>query len=207
MKKFLLAVVFLALSTPVLATDWSDVVKRVEKSVVWVQVGSSGGCTAFIIDQEKHLLLTASHCKPEEKGELWVDGVNARIVFLDPKRDLMVLEAKDLDPTRPALKLAEKNPVIGQEVMSIGFGYALERPFFRQAHVQDDKMALSGVDGGPFVSTDSPFVPGQSGGPVVNTDGEVVLIVQRGDNGTTGLGVGAETMRERVGRFFFAEKK
>ena len=107
---------------------------------------------------------------------LWADYVPAKVIMLDSQRDLMVIEAKDLDPARPALKLAAKNPVIGQEVMSIGFGYALERPFFRQAHIQDDKMALPGVSGGPFVSTDSSFVGGQSGGPVVDTAGDVVLI-------------------------------
>lgn len=204
MKRLLsvLSLLVLMVVAPLGATDWSDVVKKVERSVVWAQVGESGGCTAFIINQEKHFLLTASHCKPDQGAMLWVDGVSTRIVFLDPKRDLMVVEAKDIDPARPALRLAHRNPIIGEEVMSIGFGYALERPFFRQTHVQDDKMALSGIDGGPFISTDSPFVGGQSGGPVVNIAGEVVLIVQRGDGGTTGLGVGAETMQERVGRFF-----
>lgn len=185
------------------AADWSAVVKQVERSVVWVQVGEAGGCTAFVIDQAKHYLLTASHCKPESHdASLWVDYVPARIVFFDSKRDLMILEAKDIDPTRPALKLAAKNPAIGEDVMSIGYGYALERPFFRQTHVQDDKMSLPGVEGGPFISTDTTFVGGQSGGPVVNAAGEVVLIVQRGDGGTTGIGVGAETIRDRVGRFF-----
>lgn len=203
MKHIILSVVlvlFAASHSP--AADWSDVVKQAERSVVWAQVGESGGCTAFIINQAQHYLLTAGHCYPGKEGILWVDSVPAKVVLLDTKRDLMVVEAKDIDPTRPALKLAAKNPVIGQEVMSIGFGFALERPFFRQAHVQDDKMALSGVDGGPFISTDAPFVPGQSGGPVVDLFGAVVAIVQRGDGGTTGLGVGVETIFERVGRFF-----
>lgn len=190
------------LPTTLSASDWSGVVKQVERSVVWVNVGDAGGCTAFVINQEKHYLLTAAHCAPNEHEVLWVDSVQAKVIFYDKKRDLMVVQADNLDPTRPAMKLAATNPAIGQDVMSIGFGFALERPFFRQAHIQDDKMALPGVDGGPFVSTDSAFVGGQSGGPVVNAAGEVVLIVQRGDSGTTGLGVGAETIRERVGRFF-----
>jgi S1-C subfamily serine protease len=202
-KRFLVTSLFLFTLVPkLMATDWSEVVKRAEKSVVWLQVGESGGCTAFIINQVEHYLLTASHCKPSEHEALWADNVQAKIVFLDPKRDLMVIEADFIDPTRPALKLAEKNPVIGQEVMSIGYGFALERPFFRQAHIQDDAMKLPGVDGGPFVSTDTAFVGGQSGGPVVDVAGHVVLIVQRGDGGTTGLGVGVETIREHVGRFF-----
>jgi len=204
MRRFVLSLLtmILLVVTPITATDWAAVVKQVERSVVFAAVGQEGGCTAFVIDQQKHLLLTAGHCYPAEHGILWVDNVPARIVLLDPKRDLMVVEAKDIDPDRPALKLAAKNPVIGQEVMSVGFGYALERPFFRQAHVQDDKMALPSVDGGPFISTDTAFVGGQSGGPVVDATGAVVMIVQRGDGGTTGLGVGAETLRLYVGRFF-----
>ncbi len=203
MKSLIVALLLsLSLLTPSFAADWSSVVKQVEKSVVWANVGDEGGCTAFVINQEKHYLLTAAHCSPGEHGVLWVDSVPAKVIFYDKKRDLMVVQAENIDPARPALKLAAKNPSIGEDVMSIGFGYALERPFFRQAHIQDDKMILPGVDGGPFVSTDSAFVGGQSGGPVVNMAGEVVLIVQRGDGATTGLGVGVETIRERVGRFF-----
>ena len=203
MKKVLAAVLMAAASfVSVHATDWSGVVKQVEKSVVWAQVGNEGGCTAFVINQEKHYLMTAAHCDAGDKGILWVDSVPSHVIMLDSKRDLMVVEAKDLDPSRPALHLAEKNPERGQDVMSVGYGYALERPFFRQAHVQDDAMKLPDVNGGPFVSTDSPFVGGQSGGPVVDIEGKVVLIVQRGDSGTTGLGVGVETIRQYAGRFF-----
>jgi S1-C subfamily serine protease len=202
MKAVGIVVLGVSLVVPLRAADWSDVVKQVEKSVVWLQVGESGGCSAVVIDQARHYLMTAAHCKGGSTDVLWVDNVQARTVVLDTKCDLMVLEAKDIDPSRPALKLAAANPGIGQEVMSIGFGYALERPFFRQTHVQDDKMAMSGVECGPFISTDSPFVGGQSGGPVVNAAGEIVAIVQRGDGGTTGLGIGADTIRVRIGRFF-----
>lgn len=207
MKRLAGVIVALLFAVTAFAADWSEVVKKVEPSVVWARIGEGGGCTAFVINQEKHYLLTAAHCYPGGEGVLWVDDVPSKVVLLDTKRDLMVVQADNIDPARPALKLAAKNPVIGQEVMSIGYGYALERPFFRQAHVQDDAMRLPGVDGGPFISTDSSFVGGQSGGPVVNSDGDVVAIVQRGDGGTTGLGVGAETLRQFVGRFFTAPKK
>lgn len=201
-KLFVTLSAFLLCSLPLSAADWADTVKTVSPSVVWADVGQEGGCTAFVINQEKHYLLTAGHCYAGEKGTLWVDSVPAKVILLDIKRDLMVVEAKDLDPSRPALKLAASNPKIGTEIMSVGYGFALERPFFRQAHVQDDAMKLPGVDGGPFISTDTPFVGGQSGGPVVDIEGHVVAIVQRGDGGTTGLGVGAETLKQYVGRFF-----
>lgn len=209
MRRFISAVLafVFVFALSVQAADWSAVVKQVEPSILWANINGEGGCTAFIINQEKHYLLTAAHCYAGGAGTLWADNVPTRVVALDLKKDLMVLEAKDIDPKRPALKLAAKNPERGQDVMSIGYGYALERPFFRQAHVQDDAMQIpeAGI-GGPFISTDSPFVGGQSGGPVVNLAGEVVMIVQRGDGGTTGLGVGAEIIRERVGRFFGTSK-
>ena len=195
----ILTMLFLLWAPPLYAEDWAAVIKALDKSITFV-TGESGSCTAFVINTEKKYLLTAAHCFQKE---IWVDRVLAKVISLDTKKDLMVLQAENLDPTRVALKLAAKNPERGQAVMSAGFGYALERAFFRQANVQDDQFMLpeQGV-GGPYISVDSPFVGGQSGGPVVNLAGEVVCIVQRGDGGTTGLGVGAEIISERMGRFF-----
>ena len=185
------------------ATDWSEVIKTVEKSLVWVEVGDSGGCSGFVIDAVRKYVMTAQHCQPLEQGVLWVDRVPAKVVSRDSKKDLLVVVVEHLDPIRVALKLADKNPVRGQEVMSAGYGFSLERPFFRKASVQDDQLMIpdNGI-GGPYISTDAPFVGGQSGGPVVDISANVVSIVQRGDGGTTGLGVGAEIIRDRMGRFF-----
>lgn len=203
MSKFLSALTLTALLAVALvprmqAADWSQVVKQVEKSVVFVEVGDEGSCTGFVIDQKRHYVMTAAHCYKES---MWADRVPAHVVSRDVKKDLLVIEVKDLDPSRPALHLAEHNPERGSEVMSVGYGYGLERPFFRQAHVQDDQLTLPS-EGGPYISTDSTFVPGQSGGPVVNIAGEIVAIVQLGDNGSTGMGVGADIIRDRMGRFF-----
>lgn len=202
-RLFLLMFSLLVLTLPLRATDWSSVIKTLERSIVWIEVGDQGACTGFVIDQTRHYVMTAAHCSPGEQVTLWADRVPAKVISRDTKKDLMVVEAKDIDPSRPALRPAAKNPERGQELMSAGFGFALERPFFGQTHVQDDALVIpDGNVGGPYISTDSSFVGGQSGGPVVNIAGEVVMIVQRGDAGTTGLGVGAEIIRERMGRFF-----
>lgn len=193
---------FMFLVAPARATDWSAVIRDVEKSLVFVEVGNEGSCTGFVIDQVRHYVLTAAHCEPSEHSILWVDRVIGKIISKDSKKDLMVVEVKELDPTRPALKLAASNPTRGLEVMSAGYGLGLERPFFRLSHVQDDATTIpEGGIGGPYISVDAGFVPGQSGGPVVNAAGEILLIVQRGSN-TLGLGVGADIIRERMGRFF-----
>jgi S1-C subfamily serine protease len=175
-------------------TDWSSVIQRAEKSVMFVE----SGCTAFVIDTVRKYVLTAAHC--DSGKDMWIDRVKATVVARDGQKDLMVLEVPHLDPSRPALKLA-KNPTRGQNVMSIGYGMALERPFFRIAHVSDDAVYIPNVEGGPYIGLDAAFVGGQSGGPVVDHNGNVVMIVQRASN-TVGIGVGAEVIKERVGRFF-----
>jgi S1-C subfamily serine protease len=198
MRALALLLVLLATALPGAAADWAAVIKQVERSLVFIETDESA-CTGFVINAEKRYVLTAAHC---DGKSLWADSVKAEVIFKDTKKDLLVLEVKYL-ADRPALRLAAKNPSRGEEVMSAGFGYALERPFFRKANVQDDQLTIpeAGI-GGPYVSTDAPFVAGQSGGPVVNLQGEVVAIVQRGDSGTTGIGVGAEIIRARTGRFW-----
>jgi S1-C subfamily serine protease len=186
------------------AAEWTPIAEKLSKSVVYIE-SAEGSCTGFLIntdvkhdkDSDKDYVLTAAHCDGEK---LYVDQATAKVISKDTKKDLMVLEVEDTG--RPALKLAKDNPKIGDEVASLGYGWGLERPMFRTAHVSDDNTYIpeDGI-GGPFIVIDAQFVGGQSGGPVINTAGEVVLIVQRGGGGV-GIGVGAEVIRSKVGRYF-----
>jgi S1-C subfamily serine protease len=183
----------------------------VEKSIVTIGQTDTH-CTGFVInDQAKSkdenkkdvdYILTADHC---DTKDLLADNTPARVIYKVAKKDLLVLEVDDTE--RPALKLAKEDPKIGDEVASYGYGFALERPMFRVTHIADDKTYIpeEGI-GGPFIVTDAVFVGGQSGGPVVNTQGEVVMIVQRGGSGV-GLGVGAEVIKAKAGKYFAKEAK
>lgn len=198
----LLAASVLLSQVSVLADAWQNAVKKAESSVVYIELGE-GACTGFVINQEKHYVMSAAHCYGDK---IWVDRVRAEVLSIDTKQDLMVLVVKDIDPEKTALSLAAKNPEIRQDVMSVGFGYALERPQFRSTTVSDNALVADGGIGGPFVAVSGSYTPGQSGGPVVDINGDVVSIVQRGDGGTLGLGVGAEMIKARMGRFFAAKK-
>jgi len=192
----------------VAAADWATLADKLAKSVVYIET-KSGSCTGFVIDAEAtnkdkqsvDRVMTAAHC---EGAELFVDQTVAVVLWKDTKKDLMVLEVPDLG--RPAVLLAKENPKIGDAVASYGYGWGLERPMFRTAHVSDDDTYIpeDGI-GGPFIVIDADFVGGQSGGPVINAAGEVVLIVQRGGDGV-GIGVGAEVMRAKAGRYFAKPK-
>ena len=181
-----------------LLTDWTATAKKANESIVYVESESSK-CTGFLIHaawkNDTDLILTAQHC---DGKALFADYVAAKVIYKHAKADLMILEVADTG--RPAIAISQKNPAIGEEVGSYGFGYALERPMFRLAHVSDDKAALPDIDGGPFVMVDAGYVSGQSGGPCVNAAGAVVSIVQRA-SGLVGIGVGAETIRDKIKRF------
>lgn len=181
-----------------LAADWTSVADKLSKSVVYME-SVSGSCTGFVIDAnakgDKDRILTAAHC---DGKELFADNAIARVIWKDTKADLMVVEVEDTG--RPAVTFAAKNPEQGQEVVSFGFGMGLERPMFRHAYVSNASISLPDIEGGPFVMIDAAYVPGQSGGPVINAAGEVSAIVQRA-SGLVGIGVGAEKIRDKIGRY------
>lgn len=205
MRRVCLSVLMVLVSAVTLlaAADWSPIADKLAKSIVYIET-TSGSCTGFVVNakatnkdkEDVDYILTAAHC---DGPEMYADQTLAHVLFKDTKKDLMVIEVADLD--RPALTLAKSNPKIGDEVASFGFGWGLERPMFRTAHVSDDDTYIpeNGI-GGPLIVIDAQFVPGQSGGPVVNAAGEVALMVQRGGGGV-GIGVGAETMRSKMGRY------
>jgi S1-C subfamily serine protease len=180
------------------APDWTKTADTLSKSVVFIAT-SEGTCSGFVINAhakgDKDYILTAAHC---DGKELYADNVPAKVVMKDAKRDLLILEVDDLD--RPAVVLAVKNPLLGEEVASFGYGGGLEKPMFRLAHVSHPSIDLPELEGGPFVMIDAGYVGGMSGGPCVNTLGEVVSIVQRASD-KVGLGVGVETIRSKVARF------
>lgn len=180
--------------------DWTTVANQTLKSIVYIET-EEGTCTGFVINEAKRYVLTANHCD-NPKGKVWLDRVEGKIVSKDVKKDLAVYEVKELDESRPALKLATTEPEIGQEVLSAGFGMGLERPLVRKAMISDTALNIpSDGIGGPFIALDAALVGGQSGGPVVNSNGEVVMIVQQTSD-KVGIGVSAKIIKDRVGRFF-----
>jgi len=178
--------------------DWTAIADKLGQSIVTVE-NAKGSCTGFVINDhakgDKDYVLTADHCYGPE---LYADHALARAIFRDGKKDLMILEVDDLD--RPAVALAAKNPAQGDEVASLGFGYALEKPMLRIAHISNPAISLPEMEGNPYVMIDAGYVPGQSGGPNVNASGEVVSIVQAA-SGLVGIGQGTEAIRDRIHRY------
>jgi hypothetical protein len=180
------------------AQDWTPLVATLQRSVVPIE---------FVInartrreDKDVTLIGTAAHC---EAAKMWADQAEAVVVAKNTEKDLLVLATEPLD--RPALPLATNNPKVGETVASFGYGMGLEKPLFRIAHVSAETFIPYEGIGGPLFFLDGAYVPGQSGGPTVNLAGEVVMMVQRTTN-AVGIGVGAETMRSKMGRYWEKRK-
>lgn len=205
MARILLALLLfvVSLSNAYAVSPWTVVAEKLNQSTVFVEILTgtelTGSCTGIMINNEKRYVLTAAHC---DGDKLLIDGTSSYRMFKDERKDLMVMRAPSVD--RPALRLAKSGPVQGDEVASHGYGFGLEKPMFRVAHVSNTDMVIEGLSG-PFVMVDGAFVPGQSGGPVVNSAGELVMIVQLG-NPLLGLGVDAKVIRDKVGRYFEESK-
>lgn len=205
MRRWLLLALALLATSPLLSASpdtWAPIAARTLKSIVEVE-NTQGRCTGFVIDPahgdkgKTDLIMTAAHC---DGDELFADRSPAKVISKDTKHDFLIVEVSDTD--RPALSLAATNPLPGDEALSYGYGYGLDRPLLRVAHISDDSTYIpEGGIGGPFLVTDVSFVSGMSGGPVVNAAGEVVMIVQLG-NAYVGLGRGAELIKDRVGKYF-----
>ena len=96
---------------------------------------------------------------------------------------------------------AKNDPIVGEEVASYGWGYDMNQPLFRVAHISAKDVTVPQYENARYFAIDAAFVGGQSGGPVVNALGEVVMMVQLG-SGIVGWGIGAETLDDKIGRYF-----
>ena len=205
MKRFILSVVLMfAMFSSGNHVDakatWEKATKKVQQSLVYIQSGP-GVCTGFVIDETRRYVMTAAHCHLAEP--IWVDRGISRVVGYDSKKDMMVLQVEELDPSKRALKLSKKEARAQQEIVAIGYAHGLERSTVIRALVIQRSANVWGVPGNPYVMVKPTFIGGQSGGPAVNINGDVVLIIQMGSEGANiGLGTSAKIIKERMGRFF-----
>lgn len=172
------------------STNYQALAQKVGKSVIRLTIGQGrGSCTAFSINEEKRLFISANHCWSED-GVYTSDGEKFEAVTWSAPLDVMLLRAPKL--SLPALKAADRNAETGEEVMSVGYGYGLFDSLFRVGHVAAKYTDVN--MGVPYMATDFALIPGMSGGPMVNKDGKVISINQLTTD-RMGLGVPISTFR------------
>lgn len=201
-----MAVVFASLVSTARADV--EIYNQTLKSTAWVLAKSGGETssgTGVLVNAEKRLLVTNYHVVGDARGaviffpEMKDDrpvverkyylenvkktGIRGRVLGVDRKRDLALIELNRLPEGVQALPLAEKSIGPGEDVQSIGNAGSSEALWvFTSGTVRSvyQKQFRTGAGEHDFmvVETQSPINSGDSGGPVVNNEGELVAISQ-----------------------------
>ncbi|MDG1897810.1 MAG: serine protease [Fuerstiella sp.] len=185
-----------------------EIYSKTLNSTAWVLAktgGETSSGTGVLVNAEKKLLITNFHVVgdaratviffPETKnGKPIVDrshylknvkklGIRGRVLGVDRKRDLALVELDRLPENAVAIPLAKDSTGPGEDVQSIGNPGSTEALWvFTSGTVRSvyQKQFRTGAGEHDFmvVETQSPINSGDSGGPVVNNDGELVAISQ-----------------------------
>lgn len=185
-----------------------EIYNQTLKSTAWVLAksdGSTSSGTGVLVNAEKKLLVTNFHVVGEARtaviffpeikdGKPVVDrnnylknvkklGVRGRVLGVDRKRDLALIELDRLPKDVVEINLAQDSIGPGEEVQSIGNSGSTEALWvYTSGTVRSvyQKQFRTGAGEHDFlvVETQSPINPGDSGGPVVNSKGELIAICQ-----------------------------
>ncbi len=178
------------------------------KSTAWILAKASDGFSTgsgVLIDRERRLVITNSHVLGDEheaavffpqkkdgrtvvERKFYYDqvdtlGIKAKVVALDRRRDLAILQLPSLPDDVTPIEMAAEPIGPGENVHSLGNATSTEvlwaytsgtvravyRKHFRTGAGEHDFTA---------VETQSPINSGDSGGPVVNDEGKLVAIAQ-----------------------------
>lgn len=178
------------------------------KCTSWVLAKSDGETssgTGVLIDAEKKLMVTNFHVvgdarstvvffpamkngKPIVERDHYLKnvkklGVRGRVLAIDRKRDLALIELDRIPAGVTAIPLADNEGESGQAIMSIGNAGASEALWVHTSgtvRTVYQKQFRTGAGEHDFrvLETQSPINPGDSGGPVVNEAGQLIGISQ-----------------------------
>ena len=162
------------------ASDWSRIVKMLRTSTVPIACSEhqQNVCTAFSINRDQGLYMTAFHCTEEFMNTPREEGAKAEfptlfdkpleVIYANKALDLAILKA---EVKKPALRYRTRPLEVGNEVGAYGYGMGMAVPIFRSAIVS---VFLRDEAGTEWVLLDNSLVQGMSGGPIVDRSGRVI---------------------------------
>lgn len=186
----------------------ADNYRRTLDSTTWVLSKNSEGAssgTGVLVDADKRLIITNAHVvgdsrsaviffrdlkdgRPVVEKQHYLDnvrklGVRGRVVAVDRKRDLALVELEKLPGEAKAIPMAEQSTTPGVAIDSVGNPGASDALWvYTSGKVRAvyNKQFRTGAGEHEFrvVETQSPLNTGDSGGPVVDSEGRLIGIVQ-----------------------------
>ncbi|MFO0940215.1 MAG: S1C family serine protease [Pirellulales bacterium] len=162
-----------------------DVIERVEKSVIRIEVQGAKGASlgsGFVVDN-RGTIVTNCHvlAGAQRAVAFFPNGRQAEIVgtmLIDETRDIVVGKISITDA--PAIEISSGLPRKGERVVALGapLGLAFSATngivsAIRSAEEMRSDVNKSDVDG-TWIQVDAPLSPGNSGGPLINGSGKLV---------------------------------
>jgi S1-C subfamily serine protease len=164
------------------------------------QGGGTATGTAFVIDEQGHLLTNAHVVEGADEVEVTLGGedgetLDAKVVGADPSTDVGLLEVDPPDGGLQALELADSEEVVvGDPAVAIGNPFGLDNTATAGivSAIQREIRAPNGFTISDAIQTDAPINPGNSGGPLLDAAGRVIGINSQieagGGQGNVGIG-------------------
>ena len=184
-----------ALLNDCIAGDLAETVRRVQRSLVTVQVNGHrhprrpAGFGAGIIWRPEGLVLTNNHVAAQGKlSVILADGVQlaARLLEQDAEIDLALLQVES-QPLPPASVADSHLLRVGELVLAVGHPWGVTGAVTSGVISALSTAQTRGKRGSvAIIRTDAPLAPGNSGGPLVNAAGAVVginTLLAGGDQG------------------------
>lgn len=205
---FLTATLMLVAASQSVVFGDASVYRSTVRSTTWVLAKNSDGTSSgagVLIDTDRRLVVTNAHVvgdarntvvffpeikddRPVVQRDHYLDnvkklGIRGRVVAVDLKRDLALIELQKLPSDVKAIEMAPESVTPGEDVQSIGNAGTTEALWvFSSGKVRAvyEKQFRTGAGEHDFlvVETDAPINSGDSGGPVVNAKGQLVAITQ-----------------------------
>lgn len=129
-------------------------------------------CTAFVIHEKRHLIMTAEHCMGEG---IWVEGREATEIFHVPELDVAIMVAPGTH--QRALEPQLDLPTPGDTLQALGYAGGV-----KDVRAIKMKLLLPIIKifprEGLWVLYAPANIPGMSGGPIVDEGGRVITISQ-----------------------------
>lgn len=165
--------------------------------------------SGFVYD--KHTVVAAKHLFSDEPTAKYRVKIGTKYydiakLYLSPSNfDVAIVTIKEIIEA-PAVKIARKNPQIGDDVMVLGFPLEFSNVLTIGVVNQDltgtTQLGVTGLIG---LSAES--LPGNSGGPVFNNKNEVVGIILGGYPGwPIGYATSCETLNQQIAYYKLSTK-
>lgn len=161
-------------------TAAAKVLKSIARVDIYIQTEQGtmqGACTAFSINEQKDLFMTAAHCV--DAGTFRIDTQLGWLAYYNEEIDVAVIQSPGAGG-KPALKPSALPLDIGDKAFATGYAFGMVQPMTLFGQIS--RLAAIGVDPDypeqTFLVLDRGLIGGMSGGPLTDANGDVITVNQ-----------------------------